>query len=101
VSPRIIRSWPCRKDLRQVAGGGLLHKDLSPKPVYESLKKLIRQEWHTKAQGQTDAAGKFAFRGFRGRYEVTVAAGDKTTKVQFDLSGDWNGPATTCAVTLP
>jgi len=98
---RGITWWDLCEEGSWQPGGGLLRKDLSPKPVYESLKKLIHQEWHTKAQGQTDADGKFAFRGFRGRYEVAVTAADKTAKVQFDLSGDRQGPATSCAVTLP
>jgi beta-glucanase (GH16 family)/GH35 family endo-1,4-beta-xylanase len=96
-----ITWWDLCEEGSWQPGGGLLHKDLTPKPVYESLKKLIHQEWHTKAQGQTDADGKFAFRGFHGNYEVTVTTGDKTAKVQFDLSGDHNGKMTTCTVTLP
>ena len=52
--------------------GGLLTADLQPKPAYEALKKLIHQTWHTQVQGQTDQAGRFAFRGFYGQYAVKV-----------------------------
>ena len=66
-------------------GGGLLHKDLSPKKVYTALKKLLHEEWSTRAAGKSDAAGKFAFRGFHGTYEVTVSTGGKTAKTEFHL----------------
>jgi hypothetical protein len=33
-------------------GGGLLRKDLSPKKVYTALKKLIHEEWSTRAAGK-------------------------------------------------
>jgi len=66
-------------------GGGLLHKDLSPKKVYTTLKKLLHEEWSTNRAGKSDPAGKFAFRGFHGTYTATVTAGDKTTKTEFHL----------------
>jgi endo-1,4-beta-xylanase len=53
-------------------GGGMLRADLTPKPVYDQLQHLIHAEWHTRAAGQTDAAGRFAFRGFHGTYRIVV-----------------------------
>ncbi|MEE8452954.1 MAG: endo-1,4-beta-xylanase [Thermoguttaceae bacterium] len=53
-------------------GGGMLRADLSPKPVYNELKRLIHDEWKTRASGKTDAKGNFAFRGFHGTYRVRV-----------------------------
>ena len=73
-------------------GGGLLHKDLSPKKVYTTLKKLLHEEWSTNRAGKSDPAGKFAFRGFHGTYAVTVSAGNKTTKTEFHLGK--KGPST-------
>ena len=73
-------------------GGGLLHKDLSPKKVYTALKKLIHEEWSTRRTGKSDSAGRFAFRGFHGTYAVTVSAGGKTTKTEFHLGKE--GPST-------
>ncbi|MFO0955917.1 MAG: endo-1,4-beta-xylanase [Isosphaeraceae bacterium] len=55
-------------------GGGLLREDMSPKPAYEALRKLIRDEWMTRASGTTDQEGRFAFRGFYGTYRVGVKA---------------------------
>jgi hypothetical protein len=53
----------------------MLRADLSPKPVYEALMRLIHTEWHTKVAGKTDAEGKFEFRGFRGQYLVQIEVG--------------------------
>jgi GH35 family endo-1,4-beta-xylanase len=96
-----ITWWDLCEEGSWQPGGGLLRKDLSSKPVYDALKKLIHEEWHTHVQGHTDADGKFAFRGFHGRYEVTVATDDKSAKARFDLSEDQNGKTTTCAMSLP
>jgi len=63
-------------------GGGLLRKDLSPKPAYEALHRLIHGTWRTRAEGRTDAAGEFPFRGIHGTYRVTVTAGDRTVTAE-------------------
>jgi hypothetical protein len=62
-------------------GGGLLRHDLSPKPAHRVLQKLIGVIWHTRADGQTDADGRFSFRGFLGTYRVAVRAGEGAAKV--------------------
>jgi len=54
-------------------GGGMLRDDLTPKPVYNALHRLIHDEWHTALETQTDAQGRATFRGFYGTYNVTVA----------------------------
>jgi GH35 family endo-1,4-beta-xylanase len=74
------RSW--------LPGGGLLRKDLSPKPVYERLMRLIHQEWTTRAAGPTDRTGTFRFRGFHGAYRVTVEAGGETATAECVLAKD-------------
>ena len=56
-----------------VSGGGLLRRDLSPKPTHQTLRKLIHVIWHSRAHGETDLLGKFRFRGFFGSYRVVVA----------------------------
>ena len=58
---------------RGVDGGGLLRKDLSPKPAHRTLRKLIHVVWHSRDRGRTDALGRFRFRGFFGTYRVVVA----------------------------
>jgi GH35 family endo-1,4-beta-xylanase len=66
-------------------GGGMLHADLSPKPVYNELKRLVHQQWHTETSGRTDAAGRFEFRGFFGDYRVEIETPDKNIKKEFRL----------------
>jgi len=67
-------------------GGGLLRRDLSPKPAYTALHKLIGEDWHTHAEGATDRAGKFRFRGFYGQYAVTVRRAGQATSGKFLLT---------------
>lgn len=61
----------------QGAPAGLLREDLSPKPAYERLRKLIREQWWTPPQTlTTDSQGVVRFRGYLGAYRITV--GTKT-----------------------
>ena len=68
--------------------GGLFRFDLTPKPAYFALKRLIEQEWHTEAQMTANGKGKAQFKGFFGDYEVTVKYGDKTVTKMLNLSKD-------------
>jgi GH35 family endo-1,4-beta-xylanase len=53
------------------APAGLVRKDMSPKPAYEALMKMVRKEWWTGPLDlKTDGQGKVRFRGFLGAYEV-------------------------------
>ncbi|MBN2253602.1 MAG: glycoside hydrolase, partial [Kosmotogaceae bacterium] len=57
------------------SGSGFLRDDLSIKPIFDELKKLIHEEWKTTVRLETDISGKVAFNGFAGRYEVSVESG--------------------------
>lgn len=61
------------------APSGLLRRDNSPKPAYETLKALIKDVWTTEISAVTDENGCFELHGFKGEYEVKV--GDFTRKV--------------------
>ncbi len=63
--------------------GGLLRFDLSEKPAYKMLKKLIHETWHTEKTLTTDENGEVSFRGFYGEYEIFVNGEkrDKTVSV--------------------
>jgi hypothetical protein len=54
----------------------LVHPPLRPKRAYKLLRGLLQHEWRTRANGKTDPDGCFAWRGFHGTYEVTVALPD-------------------------
>jgi GH35 family endo-1,4-beta-xylanase len=58
------------------APAGLVRKDMSPKPAYEALMKLVKDEWWTKETAlKTNARGKVTFRGFLGEYTFATPAG--------------------------
>lgn len=56
----------------QQAPAGWLRSDMTPKPIYDELKKRIRGQWWTNAKTTTNAKGEAAFRGFLGDYRVTI-----------------------------
>jgi GH35 family endo-1,4-beta-xylanase len=58
------------------APAGFLRKDMSPKPVYDRLMRLIHHEWWTDATGTTNRQGVFAVRAFQGDYQVVVSTPD-------------------------
>jgi hypothetical protein len=62
-------------------GGGLVRLDFAPKPAFRYLHKLIGTVWHSRANGETDAAGRFRFRGFFGDYRVAARVGEAATTV--------------------
>ena len=61
---------------------GVLDKNMEKKPVWYALDQLINHEWRTNLTLKTDADGAIAFRGFRGKYELTWTDrdGNKQTK---------------------
>ncbi|MCX7887184.1 MAG: endo-1,4-beta-xylanase [Verrucomicrobiae bacterium] len=87
---RAITWWDLSDKGSWLKGGGLLRADMSPKPAYEQLRSLIREEWMTRLEGKTDRNGRFMFRGFRGRYELIVNGQTCT----FALSKDTPQPIT-------
>ena len=59
------------------AKAGLVDEQINPKPAYRLLHRLIHRDWTTRLALRTDPSGKAVFRGFRGRYRVTVTAGGR------------------------
>ncbi len=70
------------------APAGLTRKDMSSKPAYNVLMKLIHDEWRTKTTVRSDASGEVSFRGFFGRYRLTV--GGKTAEFDLNSTGPRN-----------
>jgi hypothetical protein len=77
--------WHGLWDGEEGARGGLLRQDLSPRPAFRVLHKLIDVVWHTRADGVTDADGLFRFRGFFGGYRVGAAVGGQVRVASFAL----------------
>lgn len=69
-------------------GGGLLRFDMSEKPSYKVLDRLINQEWKTTFEREVDGES-VDFRGFYGDYEITVE--DNTGKRTITASLGENG----------
>jgi endo-1,4-beta-xylanase len=66
-------------------GGGLLDEEYNPKPVYNRLIKLIKEDWMTKnLRLKTDKKGYVNFRGFYGKYQVKVTKPDGSSRT-FDF----------------
>ncbi len=63
-------------DAWQGAPAGLVQKDMSPKPAYTELKKLIKDKWWTDPiKLQTNSDGQVNFNGYLGDYKVTCRQG--------------------------
>ncbi len=59
------------------APAGFLRHDMSPKPAYDELMKLIKGKWWTRAEKKTSDVGTAALRGFLGEYKLTVSVDGK------------------------
>jgi len=67
----------------QGAAAGFLRRDLSPKPIYTALKKLIREEWWTRARVETDGTGTARLSAFFGDYRIVARSGEKQGEKTF------------------
>ncbi len=68
------------------APAGLLRRDMSAKPAYAELRKMIKGEWWTDETVETGEDGRVTVRGFRGEYEV-AAPGAKPVMVRIEKGG--------------
>ena len=70
----------------QGAPAGFIRSDMTPKPAYDELKKLIKGKWWTRMELTTDGEGKASFRGFAGDYKIAVTApGKKAVELKASL----------------
>lgn len=69
----------------QGAPAGLLREDMTAKPAYEELKRLIHQEWWTDTDVSTNQQGEAAWRGFYGRYRLTATVGPQRVETEVHL----------------
>ena len=58
--------------------------DMTEKPAYKVLDRLINQEWNTSFEKCMEDT-ELQFRGFYGEYEISVDG--KTYRVNFDKDG--------------
>jgi endo-1,4-beta-xylanase len=69
----------------QGAPAGLLRADMSPKPAYDALLKLIKGKWWTRTQARVGSDGEAKFRGFFGEYRVEAQAAGHTLTGRFSF----------------
>jgi len=70
----------------QQAPAGLIREDMSPKPAYEELKRLIKGKWWTQTETTTDAEGAARIRGFLGEYQLSAQVDGKKLTGTFKLA---------------
>ena len=66
--------------------GGLLRFDMSPKPAYYTLKRLLEEEWHTEETLTSNESGVASFCGFYGEYTVEIEIDGTVTTHTVNLS---------------
>lgn len=57
----------------QSAPAGLIRKDMTPKPAYEKLHRLIKGKWWTSTEVPLNSDHTVKIRGFFGEYQVTIS----------------------------
>lgn len=79
-SARAITWWDF-SDRRSwlAAPSGMVRQDMSPKPVYDRLRKLIRGDWWTDVAGEAGRSGRVEFRVFHGELRVEARDGEGHT----------------------
>ena len=70
--------------------GGLFRFDLSPKPAYYKIKELLEDRWHTEESTVSNEKGISSFRGFYGKYGLTIAIGDRVFEKEINLTKNGN-----------
>lgn len=87
-----INWWAFSDANAWLPGAGFVDSTFAPKPVFHTLKKLIKEEWMTpETELVTDQHGKALFRGFHGKYRVIVTTPDGESfhhTVHVTASGD-------------
>jgi hypothetical protein len=67
-----FNQWGIGPDTNRWTMNYLLQGTGQEKPSYAAIKSLVRDKFMTKASGNTDGSGIYAYRGFKGTYDVTV-----------------------------
>ncbi len=66
-----ITNWDFGDGAWLNAPSGVIRRDGSLKPSYEILHHLIKEEWHTEYDTQTDENGFVCIEGYKGKYEIS------------------------------
>lgn len=67
------------------APAGLVRADGTPKPAYDALRRLVKEDWWlAPTRLRTDGAGRVAVRGWAGDYSISAAGGTATWQLRAD-----------------
>ena len=72
------------------AMGGLLDNEMNPKLAYQALNQLINHEWKTNLKISSGSHGNVSFRGFYGKYKITVSHNGKSIEQEINLTKTGN-----------
>ena len=71
------------------APAGLVRADGTPKPAYEALRRLVKDEWWlSPTTVRTDAQGRVRLSGWHGRYAVRLPGGGEAATVELTPGAD-------------
>jgi len=73
-----VTYWGVKDLLHFKAKSGIVDINNNPKPAYNVLMRLIKENWSTKGKGETDVNSNIEFRGFAGTYNVSVTRNGET-----------------------
>jgi GH35 family endo-1,4-beta-xylanase len=74
------------------APAGLLREDMTPKPAYWELRKLIKRKWWTTTESTVQEESLVGFRGFFGEYRVTLKSNGRRLSGTFSFDRDTSMP---------
>jgi hypothetical protein len=88
-SHRAVRVFNLWSNCEKFTGNPLFTEDGEPNEKYRAIQSLLQDKLTTRASGMTDQAGRFAFRGFHGAYDLTLKfpSGREST-VRAEIGGD-------------
>ncbi len=70
----------------QGAPAGLIREDMTPKPVYERLHDMVKNQWWTRTTVESGPDGQAKTEGFLGEYEVSVRQDGRGLAGRFALA---------------
>jgi endo-1,4-beta-xylanase len=76
------------------AASGLVDKEMNPKASYRVLDELINREWKTNLEISSGPQGNVSFRGFYGKYKITVSHNGKSVEKEINLTKSGNNKFT-------
>ena len=88
------------KDAWEGAPRGLLRADMSPKPAFIRLEKLVHDDWRTKAELVSDDHGYCKIRAFKGAYRIFEKGTENNAPDSSVLSVELESSSTPTTISL-